>query len=110
MHDPAAASAARHRGGRRRSPLCLTSNFRPCDRFFPLWTHLRGGIHPFVFIPGAKAVIDYIRQYGASFFDELVEGTGLLRPQVEEALGELVALGMVASDSFAGVRALLRKP
>jgi ATP-dependent Lhr-like helicase len=58
----------------------------------------------------AQAVVEFIRQYGASFFDELVEGTGLLRPQVEEALGELVALGIVTSDSFGGLRALLRKP
>jgi ATP-dependent Lhr-like helicase len=58
----------------------------------------------------AQAVVDFIRQYGASFFDELVEGTSLLRPQVEEALGELVGLGIVSSDSFAGLRALLRKP
>ena len=39
----------------------------------------------------------------------------MLRPQAEEALGELVALGLVTSDSFAGLRALLvpssqRKP
>ena len=34
---------------------------------------------------------DCIREHGASFFDELVDGTGLLRPQVEEALAELVA-------------------
>ena len=44
---------------------------------------------------------------GASFFDELVEGTRLLRVQVEEALAELVALGIVTSDSFGGLRALL---
>jgi ATP-dependent Lhr-like helicase len=31
----------------------------------------------------------------------------LLRSQLEEALAELVALGLVASDSFAGLRALL---
>ena len=54
-------------------------------------------------------------QHGASFFDEIVEGTGLLRTQVEEALAELVALGVATSDSFAGLRALLtpsekRKP
>jgi ATP-dependent Lhr-like helicase len=30
-----------------------------------------------------------------------------LRPQVEDALAELVALGIVTSDSFAGLRALL---
>jgi ATP-dependent helicase Lhr and Lhr-like helicase len=41
------------------------------------------------------------------FFEELVEATHLLRPQVEEALGELVALGLVTSDSFGGLRALL---
>src|SRR5205814_2182418 len=48
-----------------------------------------------------------IHAQGASFFDELVEGSGLLRPQVEEALAELVALGLVNSDSFAGLRTLL---
>jgi len=36
-----------------------------------------------------------------------VDGTGLLRVQVEEALGELVALGVASADSFAGLRALL---
>jgi ATP-dependent Lhr-like helicase len=36
-----------------------------------------------------------------------LDGTGLLRSQVEEALGELVALGLVSSDSFGGLRALL---
>jgi ATP-dependent Lhr-like helicase len=56
---------------------------------------------------GAQAVVDVIRQHGASFFDELVEGSGLLRTQVEEALAELVALGLVSSDSFGGLRALL---
>ena len=52
-------------------------------------------------------VADCIRAQGASFFDELVEGSGLLRSQVEEALAELVALGLVTSDSFGGLRALL---
>jgi len=52
-------------------------------------------------------VIAAIREHGASFFDELVESTGLLRPQAEEALAELVAQGLVNSDSFSGLRALL---
>ncbi len=55
----------------------------------------------------AQRVVACIRERGASFFDELVEDTGLLRPQVEEALAELVALGLVNSDSFGGLRALL---
>jgi len=52
-------------------------------------------------------VLDFIRRNGASFFDELTGGTKLLRSQVEEALAELVALGHVTCDSFAGLRALL---
>jgi ATP-dependent Lhr-like helicase len=55
----------------------------------------------------SQAVAGYIREHGASFFDEVVAGTGLLRPQAEAALAELVALGLVASDSFGGLRALL---
>ena len=63
----------------------------------------------------AGAVLGTIRDNGASFFEELMHGSGLLRTQVEEALAELVALGLVVSDSFAGLRALLvpsaeRKP
>ncbi len=57
--------------------------------------------------PRAQAVAEYLRQHGASFFDEIVTGTGLLKTQTEEALGELVGAGLVNSDSFAGLRALL---
>jgi ATP-dependent helicase Lhr and Lhr-like helicase len=46
-------------------------------------------------------------QHGASFFDDLVSGSGLLRSQAEEALGELVSAGLINADSFSGLRALL---
>jgi ATP-dependent Lhr-like helicase len=55
----------------------------------------------------ARAVAEYLRAHGASFHDEIVDGTRLLRTQVEEALAELVAQGRVTSDSFAGLRALV---
>ncbi len=55
----------------------------------------------------AQNVADYIQAHGASFFDELADGAGLLPSQAEEALAELVALGIVNSDSFGGLRALL---
>src|SRR5215472_14803252 len=55
----------------------------------------------------ARSVLAFIREHGASFFDELLEGSGLLRQQAEEALAELVGLGLVNSDSFAGLRVLL---
>ncbi len=55
----------------------------------------------------SRAVYECLRDHGASFFDELVQATKLLRAQVEEALGELVTLGLVTSDSFGGLRALI---
>ena len=58
----------------------------------------------------AQKVAAFIRENGASFFDEIVEGTHLLHTQVEEALAELVAVGQVVSDSFGGLRALLTPP
>jgi ATP-dependent helicase Lhr and Lhr-like helicase len=56
---------------------------------------------------GARAMHDYLREHGASFFDDLVSGTKLLRSQAETALGELVSAGLVNSDSYSGLRALL---
>src|SRR5579859_6423549 len=73
----------------------------------PLWAALSNASEPPRPSVPAQAVADFIREHGASFFDELADGTGLLRPQVEAALAELVALGLVISDSFAGLRALL---
>src|SRR5947207_4044984 len=55
----------------------------------------------------ARAALDVLAQRGASFFGDLVNATGLLRTEVEKGLGELVAWGLVTSDSFAGLRALL---
>ena len=100
----------RNGGERSASPVRTTPIALLARRHAGLWASLSGIEEPARPSSRAQAVADFIRQYGASFFDELVEGTGLLRPQVEEALGELVALGLVTSDSFAGLRALLRKP
>ncbi len=55
----------------------------------------------------AQAVADALRERGALFFDELLDATRLLRSELEDALGELVAAGRVSADSFAGLRALL---
>ncbi len=52
-------------------------------------------------------MLGVITTQGASFFDELAGASGLLGAQVEDALGELVAQGLVNCDSFAGLRALL---
>ena len=55
----------------------------------------------------ARAMAEYLQRHGASFFDEIVQGAGLLQVQAESALGELVAAGLASADSFAGLRALL---
>jgi ATP-dependent Lhr-like helicase len=72
-----------------------------------LWVALSGSTDGAAPSPRARQVVDFIKQNGASFFDEIMTGSGLLRSQLEEALAELVALGLVSSDSFAGLRALL---
>jgi ATP-dependent Lhr-like helicase len=89
------------------SPVRTTPITLLARRHAPLWAALSPAPEADQASPRAQAVLGVIRDNGASFFDELVEGTRLLRPQVEEALGELVALGLVNSDSFAGLRALL---
>lgn len=55
----------------------------------------------------SRSVYDALGTRGASFFHELVAATGLLRTQVERALGELAGVGLVTADSFSGLRALL---
>ncbi len=56
----------------------------------------------------ARAVVEILREQGASFFSDIAEGAGLLPTHTEAALGELVACGLVTADSFAGLRSLLR--
>ncbi|MFI0377055.1 MAG: DEAD/DEAH box helicase, partial [Candidatus Thiodiazotropha sp.] len=50
----------------------------------------------------AVKVAEVLQQWGASFFDDLQQQTGLLKTQLETALGELVAWGLVNSDQFQG--------
>jgi ATP-dependent Lhr-like helicase len=57
--------------------------------------------------PDARAVHAVLSSRGASFFHEISSSTGLLRPQIERALGELAGAGLATADSFAGLRALL---
>ena len=55
----------------------------------------------------AVKVLDVLTQWGASFFDDLQQQTGLLKTQLENALGELVAWGLVNSDHYQGLRAMI---
>jgi len=57
--------------------------------------------------PDAAAVHLYLRQRGASFFADIVRGTGRLKSEVETALWELVAAGLLTADGFDNLRALI---
>jgi ATP-dependent Lhr-like helicase len=56
---------------------------------------------------GAKQVLEFLRQRGASFFADIVRGTGKLKAEIETALWELVAAGLVTADGFDSLRSLI---
>jgi ATP-dependent helicase Lhr and Lhr-like helicase len=95
------ASPARY-GPLRSTPITFVAR-----RNLRLWAALADPPNPEHLTGRARAVSDYLETHGASFFDDLLDGTRLLPAELEEALGELVAMGLVQSDSFAGLRALL---
>jgi ATP-dependent Lhr-like helicase len=55
----------------------------------------------------AREVLEFVRQRGASFFADIVRGTGQLKSEVETALWELVAAGLFTADGFDNLRALI---
>ena len=57
--------------------------------------------------PAAAEVFAYLRSRGASFFADIVRGTGRLKAEVETALWELVAAGVVTADGFDNLRTLI---
>ena len=60
-----------------------------------------------VLSPGAHGVLEFLRRRGASFFADIVRGTGKLKAEIETALWELVAAGMVTADGFDNLRSLI---
>ncbi|MGB9243761.1 MAG: DEAD/DEAH box helicase [Candidatus Acidiferrales bacterium] len=57
--------------------------------------------------PAATEVLQFLKQRGASFFPDIVRGTGKLKSEVESALWELVAAGIITADGFDNLRALI---
>jgi ATP-dependent helicase Lhr and Lhr-like helicase len=78
-------------------------------RDMAVWTSVASGdgMQEILLSSRAQAVADVLQAHGALFFDELLADAHLLRTELEDALGELVAAGRVSADSFAGLRALL---
>jgi ATP-dependent Lhr-like helicase len=99
---PRSESAVRGATPVRSTPIVLLAR-----RNVPLWSLFAAEPDAALLTSRAQAVADFIRAHGATFFDEIAEGVGLLPAEAEEALAELVAAGLVNSDSFAGLRVLL---
>ncbi|HYN15878.1 MAG TPA: DEAD/DEAH box helicase [Terriglobales bacterium] len=57
--------------------------------------------------PGGREVLQFLKTRGASFFADIVRGTGKLKAEVETALWELVAGGQITADGFDNLRALI---
>jgi len=55
----------------------------------------------------AGTVLQFLRRRGASFFTDIVRNSGLLKSEVETALWELVAAGLLTADGFDNLRALI---
>jgi ATP-dependent helicase Lhr and Lhr-like helicase len=70
-------------------------------------TSLRAGVGHSGLSHGAQLVHDFLRQRGASFFADIVRATGKLKAEIETALWELVAAGLVTADGFDNLRALI---
>jgi ATP-dependent Lhr-like helicase len=98
-----AESGARRAGPVRSTPIALIAR-----KHRGIWQMAANGDNELPTMSSrALCVFEMLQQSGASFFDEIVDEAHLLQSEVEEALAELVALGVVTSDSFAGIRALL---
>ena len=85
------------------SPICLVQRTNT-DMWRIMSTHY--SVDPEL-SSTAQSIYTALKEKGASFFGDLVTGTKLLNTQVEVGISELVAHGLVNSDSFIGLRALL---
>jgi ATP-dependent Lhr-like helicase len=58
----------------------------------------------------ATAVLEVLHAKGALFFHELASACDVDDAELRTAIGELVAAGLVTSDGFAGLRAIVQGP
>ncbi len=103
LRPNAGDGAGRGNASLRSTPILLLPR-----RNAPLWARLASRADDALELGSrAQKVVDYLDEHGASFFDEIADGTRLLRTELEDALGVLVVHGRAQCDSFGGLRALL---
>jgi len=89
------------------SPIKTTPLMLVQRRNADLWKSFQDRNIPPELSANAAAVLEHLKTKGASFFDDIIRATRLFDSKAEEAIAELVSLGLVTSDSFNGLRALL---
>ncbi len=99
--SPKRSSAPRLAGTLRTTPVSLIARSE-----LQAWLAAAGPDDGCQLSSAAVRVLEHVTQRGAAFFDDIVAAGGLLRSQVESALDELAAAGLITCDSFVGLRAL----
>lgn len=100
---PSGSGTTRKRGILRTTPIAFFQrrHLAPWQALFaPTSAELSGA---------AQTVQELLQQRGALFFDELLQDSGLLRSQLEDALAELVANARITADNLIGLRALMTR-
>jgi ATP-dependent helicase Lhr and Lhr-like helicase len=105
LHEP-----ADNKSEKRKNPVVKTTKIafiaRPHLEHWQAYTPVPA-IETLTLSGSAHTVCAALREFGASFFEELLAHSGLLKSQLQGALGELAACGLVTSDSFHGLRTLI---
>ena len=109
--SPHPATLAENGGGIRRvvptSTAPLTFFIREDSEWMISQRSTNGGDETAGLSSAAREVLGHLRQRGASFFADIVRGTGKIKAEVETALWELVTAGMITADGFDNIRALI---
>ncbi len=103
FHVKATTNESKRAGAIKSTPINLISRSN-----IDLWQALiQNRIDPLPISGDANLVKNDLENHGASFFDDIVKRTRLIKTQVENSIAELVAIGQITSDNYTGLRALL---
>src|SRR6478736_1325928 len=88
--------------GKLNSPIKTTPIMLVQRRNAELWKHHVSGSTSPELSPKALTVYEHLQKKGACFFEDISKATSLFDSQAEDAVAELVSVGLVTSDSFNG--------
>ena len=104
LHGPTNGGGSRRGSTPHTLPISLV--FRE-NLFFHLATKSSDALGDVKLSGLAEHILEVLERRGACFFQELVQQTRQLEGNVRQGLAELVSLGMVTCDGFAGLRDLI---